>query len=165
MSEDEAAPNVKRSPVDANHSEEPPLKVKRLTDNATLPFRATCGSAGYDLCSAENTTIPAGTRKMVRTDLSIAVPANHYGRIAPRSGLAFKKGIDIGAGVIDPDYTGPIGLVLCNNGTSEFMIKQGDRVAQLLIERVAVPEIMEVQELDKTTRGAGGFGSTGNVTP
>ena len=102
---------------------------------------------------------------MVRTDLSIAVPANHYGRIAPRSGLAFKKGIDIGAGVIDPDYTGPIGLVLCNNGTSEFMIKQGDRVAQLLIERVAVPEIMEVQELDKTTRGAGGFGSTGNVTP
>lgn len=163
MSESETAPSVKR-PVDAKDSEEPPLKVKRLTDKATLPFRATPGSAGYDLCSAEDTTIPAGTRKMVKTDLAIAVPANHYGRIAPRSGLAFKKGIDIGAGVIDPDYTGPLGLVLCNNGTSEFLIHQGDRVAQLLIERVAVPKVLEVQELDKTTRGAGGFGSTGDIT-
>ena len=155
------APSLKRTQqAETGSFIEPPLKVKRLSDRATLPFRATPGSAGYDLCSAENTIIKAGTRKIVKTDLSIAVPERHYGRVAPRSGLAFKKGIDIGAGVIDADYTGPLGLVLCNNGTEDFVIEEGDRVAQLLLERVAVPDVQEVDELDKTARGAGGFGST-----
>ena len=79
----------------------PPLKVKKLSAAATLPQRASIGAAGYDLCSAEDATIPAGFRKVVKTDLSVAIPPRHYGRVAPRSGLSFKYGIDIAAGVID----------------------------------------------------------------
>ena len=148
----------KRSPC---FDDGPPLKVKKLDRNATLPVRATEGSAGYDLFSNEETTIPAGMRKIVRTDLSIAIPPKHYGRIAPRSGLSFKKGIDIGAGVIDYDYRGPVGMLLINHGTEDFHVKVGDRVAQLLLERVSVPAVEEVEELDDTERGAKGFGSTG----
>ena len=88
--------------------EDQPLKVKRLSERATLPRRATAGSAGYDLCSAEDTSIPAGTRKVVKTDLAVSIPARHYGRIAPRSGLAMKQGINVGAGVIDSDYRGKV---------------------------------------------------------
>lgn len=137
------------------------LKVKRLSERATLPRRATAGAAGYDLCSAEKTSVPAGTRKVVKTDLAVAIPVLHYGRIAPRSGLAFKEGLDVAAGVIDPDYRGPLGLVICNNGTKDFEIKIGDRIAQLLLERVGTPVVEEVEKLDETPRGAGGFGSTG----
>jgi len=96
--DDDSAP-TKRPPSSIEQC--PPLKVKRLSPAATLPVRATTGSAGYDLCAAEETTIPAGMRKVVKTDLSVGIPPRHYGRVAPRSGLSFKYGIDIGAGVID----------------------------------------------------------------
>ena len=151
----------KRSPSLGEVYTCPPLKVKKLSDAATAPKRATPGAAGYDLCSAEGVVVPAGMRKMVRTDLSMAIPANHYGRIAPRSGLATKKGIDIGAGVIDEDYRGPVGLCIVNNGTDDFEIKVGERVAQLLLERIDTPEVEVVDELDDTERGGKGFGSTG----
>lgn len=91
---------AKRPP--ASIDECPPLKVKKLSSSATLPQRASSGAAGYDLCASEAATIPPGCRKIVKTDLSIAIPPRHYGRVAPRSGLSFKFGIDIGAGVIDP---------------------------------------------------------------
>lgn len=139
----------------------PVLKVKKLSSAATAPKRATLGAAGYDLCSAEDTIVPAASRKMVRTDLAIAIPADHYGRIAPRSGLATKKGIDIGAGVIDSDYRGAVGLCIVNNGSTDFEIKCGDRVAQLLLERVDIPDVQIVDQLDDTERGGKGFGSTG----
>ena len=93
-------PSPKRAA--ASSDECPPLKVKKLAPTATLPRRASPGAAGYDLCASEAATIPAGCRKIVKTDLSIAIPPRHYGRVAPRSGLSFKYGIDIGAGVIDP---------------------------------------------------------------
>ena len=141
----------------------PPLKVKKLSENATLPTRASEGAAGYDLFSSENVTIHAGMRRIVKTDLSVAIPKNHYGRIAPRSGLSWKKSIDIGAGVIDFDYRGAVGMLLVNNGTDDFEVKQGDRVAQLLLERVSVPEVVEVDDLDATERGQKGFGSTGTA--
>lgn len=159
---EESGNNGKRSPsLSTDTSDGQPLKVKKLSSAATLPTRATAGSAGYDLYSAEDTVVPAGMRKIVKTDLSVAIPPNHYGRIAPRSGLSFKRGIDIGAGVIDYDYRGPVGMLLINNGTEEFEVKTGDRVAQLLLERVSVPEVQEVEELDETVRGEKGFGSTG----
>lgn len=159
MAEDEPSSGDKRSPSLA--FECPPLKVKKLSANATLPARATAGSAGYDLFSAEDCTIHAGMRKIVKTDLSIAIPPHHYGRIAPRSGLSWKKHVDIGAGVIDFDYRGAVGMLLVNNSTDDFDVKKGDRVAQLLLERVSVPEVVEVEDLDDTLRGQKGFGSTG----
>jgi dUTP pyrophosphatase len=93
--------------------------------------------------------------------LAIAIPEGHYGRIAPRSGLAVKNFIDVGAGVIDMDYRGPVGVVLFNHSGDDFHIKQGDRIAQLIIEKISNPQIVEVDDLDATARGAGGFGSTG----
>lgn len=155
----------KRSPTFGEESKGcPTLKVQKLSEAATAPKRATAGAAGYDLCSAEEVVVPAGMRKMVRTDLALAIPESHYGRIAPRSGLATKKGIDIGAGVIDMDYRGPVGLCIINNGTDDFQINVGDRVAQLLLERVDIPDVEVVEKLDCTVRGEKGFGSTGTGT-
>lgn len=98
---------------------------------------------------------------MVDTDLAIAVPAGTYGRVAPRSGLASKHFIDTGAGVIDADYRGMVKVLLFNHGESDYQVKEGDRVAQLVIERIYTPEVVEVEELETSVRGAGGFGSTG----
>ena len=108
-----------------------------------------------------DTTIPAGGKGLVKTDLSIAIPEGCYARVAPRSGLAWKKFIDTGAGVIDADYRGNVGVILFNHSKEDFPVKTGDRIAQLIIERIAYPEIAEVTELPTTERGAGGFGSTG----
>lgn len=83
------------------------------------------------------------------------------GRIAPRSGLAAKNFIDTGAGVIDADYRGPVKVLLFNHGEADFEMKEGDRIAQLIVERIYTPEVVEVQELEPSVRGAGGFGSTG----
>lgn len=142
-------------------SECPALKVKKLSANARVPERASAGAAGYDLYSAEEVVVAPGTRQMIRTGLSIQIPPGHYGRIAPRSGLAWKYGIDIGAGVVDEDYRGALGLLLVNNGIADYSIKIGDRVAQLLLERVSTPEVLVVEELDTSARGNLGFGSTG----
>jgi dUTP pyrophosphatase len=160
---DETTYVLKRPPPSEAEEVEVPLKVKKLSPNATLPVRASIGAAGYDLFSAEDCTIEPRTRKVVKTDLSMAIPARHYGRVAPRSGLSFKFGIDIAAGVIDSDYRGPLGIVMVNNGTNAFEVKAGDRVAQLLLERVSTPEVEEVEELDDTVRGTSGFGSTGTA--
>ena len=98
---------------------------------------------------------------MVKTDLSIACPPGTYARIAPRSGLAVKKGIDCGAGVVDADYRGNVGVVLFNFGTEDFVVEVGDRIAQLILEKINMAPVVEVEELTETERGAGGFGSTG----
>jgi len=98
---------------------------------------------------------------LVKTDLSIAVPAGTYGRVAPRSGLAWKHSIDVGAGVIDADYRGNVGVILFNHSDKDFKVEIGDRIAQLIIERIELPHVQEVDELDDTIRGGGGFGSTG----
>lgn len=124
-------------------------------------MRASAGAAGYDLFSSEDCVIEPRTRKVVKTDISLAIPARHYGRVAPRSGMSFKFGTDIAAGVIDSDYRGPLGILMVNNGAAALTIKCGDRVAQLLLERVSTPAVEEVEELDDTARGTSGFGSTG----
>ncbi|KAL1348633.1 deoxyuridine 5'-triphosphate nucleotidohydrolase [Arachis hypogaea] len=137
------------------------LRVKKLSDNAVLPSRASPLSAGYDLSSAVETKIPARGKALVATDLSISIPEGTYARIAPRSGLALKHSIDVGAGVIDADYRGPVGVILFNHSDVDFEVKVGDRVAQLILEKIVTPDVVEVEDLDSTVRGEGGFGSTG----
>jgi dUTP pyrophosphatase len=140
-----------------------PLHIKKLSDRAILPTRGSEFAAGLDLSAAEAKTIPAGGRALVPTDLAIACPPGTYARVAPRSGLAYKYGIDVGAGVVDADYRGPVGVILFNFGEHEFQVNHGDRIAQLILEQIALPEVHEcIGELPLVgDRGAAGFGSTG----
>lgn len=140
----------------------PALLVKKLNPLAKLPTRGSEFAVGYDLTSVEQVDIPAfGSRKIIKTGLSISIPENTYARIAPRSGLACRSGIDVGAGVIDPDYTGEIQVVLFNHGNTPFTVEVGDRIAQLILEVVRTPPVLEVENLPVTQRGGSGFGSTG----
>jgi len=136
------------------------LRVRHLSPRARTPTRATPGSVGYDLTSAISVGLLPGDRALVWTDLAVEPPPGTYGRIAPRSSLAVQHGIDVGAGVVDPDYRGNLGVLLINNGPSPFMVQEGMRVAQLLLERAETPAIEIVLDLSETERGAGGFGST-----
>jgi len=139
------------------------IKVKKEHINAKLPTRANPGDAGADLYSVENITIPPQSRTLVSTGISIELPQdNLYGRIAPRSGLAFKNGIDVLAGVIDNGYRGIIGVVLINTDKEKsFEIKIGDRIAQLIIETYHPLSFSEINELGNTSRSDKGFGSSG----
>ena len=138
------------------------LRVKRLSENAVLPVRGSGLAAGYDLASAEDIVVPARGKAIAKTDLAMAIPLGHYGRIAPRSGFSWKKHTDIGAGVIDADYRGNVGVVIFNHSDEDISVSQGDRVAQLIIEQISTPVVEDVEgELDDTQRGEGGFGSTG----
>ncbi|XP_059746271.1 deoxyuridine 5'-triphosphate nucleotidohydrolase, mitochondrial isoform X1 [Bos taurus] len=121
-----------------------------------VQVRITATACAYDY------TVPPMEKVLVKTDIQIALPSGCYGRVAPRSGLAAKHFIDVGAGVIDEDYRGNVGVVLFNFGKEKFEVKKGDRIAQLICERIFYPEIEEVQVLDDTERGSGGFGSTGS---
>jgi dUTP pyrophosphatase len=142
------------------------VDVKKLHPNAKMPVRATPGDAGADLCALEKGALLPGERTLVDTGLSMEIPVGYYGRIAPRSGLAVKYGIDVMAGVLDSTYRGPVKVCLVNlsNGATarDFRWEAGDRIAQLIIEKCALPTFEEVIELSTTIRGAGGFGSTGS---
>lgn len=114
--------------------------------------------------SAYDYTVKGKGKELVKTDLQILIPDGCYGRIAPRSGLAVKNFIDVGAGVVDSDYRGNVGVVLFNFGDEDFQIRRGDRVAQLICEKIEYPELEEEKEnLSNTERGANGFGSTGTA--
>ncbi|KAH7425420.1 hypothetical protein KP509_11G053200 [Ceratopteris richardii] len=140
------------------------LLIKKLSPNAITPTRGSALAAGYDVSSAYDDVVPARGKALIKTDLSIAIPEGTYARLAPRSGLAWKHSIDVGAGVIDADYRGPVCVVLFNLSDQDYQIKAGDRVAQLILERIVTPEVLEVDDLEATLRGAGGFGSTGIAT-
>ncbi|XP_014330307.1 deoxyuridine 5'-triphosphate nucleotidohydrolase, mitochondrial [Xiphophorus maculatus] len=137
------------------------LRFSKLSDLATTPTRGSAKAAGYDLYSAYDYSIGPLDKAIVKTDIQIAVPHGCYGRVAPRSGLAAKHFIDVGAGVVDEDYRGNVGVVLFNFGKETFEVKKGDRVAQLVCEKICYPDLVEEETLDETVRGAGGFGSTG----
>ena len=126
-----------------------------------MPTKGSKLAAGYDLKSAYDYIIPANGKVIAKTDLAIRVPDGTYGRVAPRSGLAAKNHIDIGAGVVDQDYTGNVGVVMFNHAREDFEIKKGDRIAQFICEKIEYPELEEVASLVATDRGEGGFGSTG----
>jgi dUTP pyrophosphatase len=136
--------------------------IKKLEESAIVPSRATDSDAGYDLYSIEEGIVPAGGRKVVSTGIAIAIPPPYYGRVAPRSGLAVKKGIDVLAGVIDAGYRGEVGVVLQNLSGEDFLYKKGDRVAQLILEQCNTIGWVELDELKDSARSDGGFGSTGS---
>lgn len=113
------------------------------------------------MCSAYDYVVKGRGKALVQTDIQIEVPEGTYGRIAPRSGLAWKNSIDVGAGVIDQDYRGNVGVILFNHSDDDFEVKKGDRIAQLICERITYPVVEEAKSLSETARGAGGLGSTG----
>lgn len=141
------------------------IEVKRLThgEGLPLPAYATDGAAGMDVVAAEDVTIAPGARHPVATGLSVAIPQGYEIQVRPRSGLAFKYGITVPntPGTIDSDYRGELKVLLINHGTEDFAIVRGDRVAQLVVAPVTQGLWQEVDELDATQRGTGGFGSTG----
>lgn len=138
------------------------LGVKKLGYDSIIPTRGSDGAVGYDLYSNCDGVIAKGERGVVSTGIAISLPPGVYGRVAPRSGLAMKNGIQIGAGVIDPDYTGEISVIIFNMGDIDFEVKKGARIAQLILERCETPPVEEIGLLQETLRGEGGFGSTGN---
>ncbi len=138
------------------------LKIKKNHPQATIPATAYGeGDAAVDLHACEEVVIKPGERALVNTGLQIAVPAGYFANIRDRSGLAIKHGIHTMAGVVDSHYRGDYKIVLINFGQEDYKIKIGDRIAQLLIQKVEDIEWQEVEELDKTKRGAGSFGSSG----
>ena len=139
-----------------------PLRVKLLNDNATLPVRGSPGAVGYDLACTQDFVLDTQSHILVPTGLGFQLPPGVYGRVAPRSGLTVKHGVHIGAGVIDPDYMGEVKVAMFNLGLQPVAFKKGDRIAQLILERCEVPDVLEVDALVSTQRGEGGFGSTGN---
>lgn len=138
------------------------MKIKLTDFNSQIPTKGSQYSAGYDLYSCCNVLIYPQERALVKTGIVLEIPDGYYGRIAPRSGLALKNGIDVMAGVIDSDYRGEIGVILYNTDkTVPFHIKIGDRIAQLIIEKYYNFDLEKAEDLNSSDRGSGGFGSTG----
>ena len=143
------------------------IKVKRLDSRrvSPLPSYASTGSSGCDLRASVEApvTLNPGEVKLIPTGLAISVPPGYEAQIRPRSGIALKHGVGMvnAPGTIDADYRGEIGIILINWGKNPFVIQDGDRIAQMVIARVCRAEIREVEELDETERGAGGFGHSG----
>ncbi len=161
-----------------NENESFLLRVAKVNQAAVVPRRATPRAAGFDLTSIESAIIPPMSRKLLSTGLIVSVPEGTYGRIAPRSGIALRSGICVGAGVIDADYTGIVQVLLFNHDAKEaFEVHTGDRIAQLVLERIVTgareAELVPVDEIvapatseagadgSGCERGCGGFGSTG----
>lgn len=141
------------------------VRLKRLNNGhgLELPAYATAGAAGMDIVSAEDVTIAPGARHAVATGLSMAIPPGYEIQVRPRSGLALKHGITVPntPGTIDSDYRGELKAILINHGSEPFTIRRGDRVAQLVLAPVTRAVWEEVEQLEDTERGSGGFGSTG----
>ena len=147
------------------HSQKVDIRVKRLDHGAGLPMPAyaTSGAAGMDICAAESLTLRAGKRHAVATGFAFAIPDGYEVQVRPRSGLALKHGITClnTPGTIDSDYRGEVKVILANLGDEDFMINTGDRIAQIVVAPVTQGMMLEVDALDDTERGTGGFGSTG----
>jgi len=137
------------------------LQIKKLDEEAIVPSKANSSDAGFDLYSTLDTIIKPDSRKVINTGISIAIPKGHAGLIWPRSGMAVKQGIDVFAGVVDSGYRGEVMVCLYNSSDSPVGITKGDRIAQILIQPVPLMRIKEVDDLDDTSRGSGGFGSSG----
>jgi len=141
------------------------IRLKRLPhgEGLPLPAYATEHAAGMDVVSAEELTLAPGSRYAVATGFAIAIPAGYEVQVRPRSGLALRHGITClnTPGTIDADYRGEVKVILANLGSEPFDIRRGDRIAQLVPAVVQYARFTEVEELDETVRGAGGFGSTG----
>lgn len=140
------------------------LKFKRIHPDATIPAYAHPDDAGMDLRSVDELVIKLGERALVHTGLVMMLPEGYEAQVRPRSGLALKYGITVlnTPGTIDAGYRGEVGVILANLGDADFAVAKGDKIAQLVLAPVTRPEkVEEVEEVDATLRGAGGFGSTG----
>ncbi len=145
----------------------PVVEILRLPHGADLPLPAyqSAGAAGLDLLAAVDApvTVPPLGRALVPTGLAVALPPGHEGQVRPRSGLAARHGVTVlnSPGTVDEDYRGEIKVILINLGSEPFVVNRGDRIAQLVVAPVTRAMLREVDTLDETVRGAGGFGSTG----
>lgn len=137
------------------------VQIKKLRSDAIIPTRGSNSAAGADLYAVEVQEILPGKRAIVPTGIALSMSDDVYARIAPRSGLAAKHGIDVMAGVVDSDYRGEIKVILINLGQERFIIKPGDRIAQIILEKIKLPIFSEVTTLSDTVRSSNGFGSTG----
>lgn len=139
------------------------LKFKRIHPDAVLPAYAHPSDAGMDIRSVADLTIPARGRALVPTGLVVLLPPLYEAQVRPRSGLALKHGVTVlnTPGTIDSGYRGEIGVILFNSSDTDFPVRKGDRIAQLVIAPVTQPTIEEAESIDETDRGNGGFGSTG----
>ena len=139
------------------------LRFRKVHPDAVLPSYAHPSDAGMDVRSVEDLTIAPGKRALVHTGLVMLLPTMYEAQVRPRSGLALKSGVTVlnTPGTIDSGYRGEVGVILVNLGDSEFQVRKGDKVAQLVIAPVTQPEIAETDAVDETDRGVGGFGSTG----
>ncbi|MEP7349427.1 MAG: dUTP diphosphatase [Sphingorhabdus sp.] len=141
------------------------VRVKRLPNGAGLPLPdyASKGAAGMDICAAESVNLRVGKRLAVATGFAFAIPYGYEVQVRPRSGLALKNGVTClnTPGTIDSDYRGEVKVILANLGDDDFLITKGDRIAQIVVAPVQHATMIEVEEIDETLRGAGGFGSTG----
>lgn len=142
------------------------VNIKKLDERAIIPEYQSHLAAGVDLHAVLDEPVTLGSleRKLIPTDLAIALPAGYEAQVRPRSGLALKHGITVlnAPGTIDADYRGNVGVILVNLSSNPFTINPGERIAQLVIAKHEVANFVEVEHLDETERGSGGFGSTGN---
>lgn len=151
----------RESPSSPKESDCSTLEVKLLSDYAKAPMKATDAAAGYDLYSAVNTIIQPRKRALVNTDIVIALPEGCYGHIAPRSGNSIHHGVETGGGVVDRDYRDPVRVILFNHDkNNEFEVRRGNKIAQLIVERIADTKIEIIDSLDMTVHDDKGFGST-----
>ncbi len=139
------------------------VKIKKLHEDAIIPSYQSDEAAGFDFHSIENKRLEVGERALIKTGLSVALPSGSELQIRPRSGLAFKHGITVlnSPGTVDSDYRGEVMVLLINHGSEPFEIKVGERIAQGVVAHVTQAIFEEVDTLDSTARGSGGFGSTG----
>jgi dUTP pyrophosphatase len=139
------------------------IAAVRLDSELPLPAYAKSGDAGLDLRASELTHLEPGERRLVPTGLAVAIPGGHAGFVLPRSGLAMQKGVTVlnAPGLIDSGYRGELKVLLINHGGEPVTIARGERIAQLVIQRVASATLVEVERLPESARGTGGFGSTG----
>lgn len=142
-------------------SKHPELKVTKLTTTATVPTRGSDTAAGYDLYVDLNTVIEAKSQALVSTGIAMAIPDGWFGQINPRSSVASKRNLRIGARVIDSDYRGEVYINIHNDNDSDILIERGERIAQIIFMEHYIQPLTEVDSLDETVRGTGGFGSTG----
>lgn len=137
------------------------IKVKKLKANAILPQMMREGDAAFDLAACEDVLLCPGETKIIPTGLALEIPVGFVGNIRDRSGMAAKHALHTLAGIIDSNYRGEIGIVMTNLSQVDYQIKVGDRVAQMLIQKIEIAEFEEVEELSDTNRGGAGFNSSG----
>lgn len=142
-----------------------PIKIKKLSEDAIIPHYAHEGDAGMDVYSIENITLKPRERALIKTGLSFEIPKGFEIQVRPKSGLALKYGLTIvnTPGTLDSGYRGELGIILLNTNNQDYEIKKGEKIAQIILARYEEAQIQEVTELTDTSRGEGGFGSTGLI--